>query len=726
MHEQLLFDGDTTECSKWVGAGRSLLKKAVKAGVPVMVMDITPDVRIRVQVVGKIGKIFISAGGEESFVFVILPASDDAPNGWGAPFVDDQGNPINPPLGTVGGTDPEGAVGGKAGKWKFKRNAGLIGGNIDWKGALGTITWEGGPDRYGVVPFGDNQYSRGYSNKVYQKGEQVAETDGNYKILGASLFERVTQEGVSQAWIAVIVKDPFQSKYYVRIKLHNNSLVTTSSPDPTVTDGWLQIGEIAIDNGNNNYNSYGLQATWCFDSTGLKATCVQIYNLADGYGWLPTVLEVTINNDNTITLTAHPQYREDILSERFEEFDLEMINHQNHYPTGVFPECDSGNSGQWIWNENVSGPTYTYSDLFTNIFPFCSDYKNDQLTVFNVTISRSYVTNETVTDELSGTWQVCQDGIPLYKSGSGYKEWSKQLQQNWNETVTLKINSNILRQVTSTKVSTATYTRRMDYTAAFPPGVLLIGDMYTTEETSSVTYNSTTYAISDLDLRYNHYLLHEFTKSGSLTSGVENHQGYTGNPKRWQVNTFLNQTFHITDSFLSKLYLGGIETASFSHAPNYLNSSAPYSFVGALEGAFDVGLLSIRPEWWREYTAEVHVDKANVTRFNEFGYSLNGPHGDRSIAGYSLCYFGYIEQMDDGFVNAYFLGERKPIYAVDSNGNVVISFTYYTWGSAANARPISSIGRTQNYYNFLTQGNLDTLTAITGNNKRYYPVYLIE
>lgn len=36
----------------------------------------------------------------------LLPVSDAAPNGWGKPFFDSEGDPINPPLGTVGGTSP--------------------------------------------------------------------------------------------------------------------------------------------------------------------------------------------------------------------------------------------------------------------------------------------------------------------------------------------------------------------------------------------------------------------------------------------------------------------------------------------------------------------------------------------------------------------------------------------------------------------------------------------
>ena len=38
--------------------------------------------------------------------FVCIPISDSAPNGWGLPSVDGGGTPINPPLGTVGGSSP--------------------------------------------------------------------------------------------------------------------------------------------------------------------------------------------------------------------------------------------------------------------------------------------------------------------------------------------------------------------------------------------------------------------------------------------------------------------------------------------------------------------------------------------------------------------------------------------------------------------------------------------
>ena len=43
----------------------------------------------------------------EGFGFVTIPTADEAPDGWGEPFFDGEGVPINPPLGTIGGQFPQ-------------------------------------------------------------------------------------------------------------------------------------------------------------------------------------------------------------------------------------------------------------------------------------------------------------------------------------------------------------------------------------------------------------------------------------------------------------------------------------------------------------------------------------------------------------------------------------------------------------------------------------------
>ena len=81
---------------------------------------------------------------------LVWPQSDTAPDGWGKPFVV-EGEPVNPPLGTVGGTDPNVAL-----KYTSlieppgitRSVANSLAGNCYWKSDLGgvsrkVISWQG-------------------------------------------------------------------------------------------------------------------------------------------------------------------------------------------------------------------------------------------------------------------------------------------------------------------------------------------------------------------------------------------------------------------------------------------------------------------------------------------------------------------------------------------------------------------------------------------------------
>lgn len=90
----------------------------------------------------------------ETFAFgqqgiIATPASDTARNGWGEPYTDVDGLPIEP--GSINGADPQSLLKepkAEGDVWQDKRKPKLAG-NIDWRGPNGEVlSWVGSPTRY--------------------------------------------------------------------------------------------------------------------------------------------------------------------------------------------------------------------------------------------------------------------------------------------------------------------------------------------------------------------------------------------------------------------------------------------------------------------------------------------------------------------------------------------------------------------------------------------------
>lgn len=81
--------------------------------------------------------------------FICWPISDSAQTGWGLPSVDGLGNPINPPLGTVGGTSPW--VNIQTNSYNLLRFQDYLCGNIYWKSKdseIPILSWIGPQNGY--------------------------------------------------------------------------------------------------------------------------------------------------------------------------------------------------------------------------------------------------------------------------------------------------------------------------------------------------------------------------------------------------------------------------------------------------------------------------------------------------------------------------------------------------------------------------------------------------
>jgi len=183
---KLLLEGDMAECARHV----PLARKQMMVGSAIDTIKTAATASAVSRVNPWKGQIHIKAGSETPVgVYLCLPASDDAPAGWGNPTVDGGGNPINPPLGTVGGTDPTAELTfGQQSHWHIIRRVTLTAGNLDWKGP-------GDPKKRDVLTF-NGPYGRsvvplqGYFGDIwdYTKVIQVNDAIESHRILSQVRF----------------------------------------------------------------------------------------------------------------------------------------------------------------------------------------------------------------------------------------------------------------------------------------------------------------------------------------------------------------------------------------------------------------------------------------------------------------------------------------------------------------------------------------------------------
>lgn len=123
--------------------------------------------------------------------FVTVPASEEALNGWGEPFFDGEGNPINPPLGTAGGPHNQTLLTWRQTAWVAKRfwqydeqwPSGIAYGNVSWAGKTAQF------DSVALSWFAEQRYRYwGFlfvSKTIYYNGYQLC--NAKESVIGAAV-----------------------------------------------------------------------------------------------------------------------------------------------------------------------------------------------------------------------------------------------------------------------------------------------------------------------------------------------------------------------------------------------------------------------------------------------------------------------------------------------------------------------------------------------------------
>lgn len=355
--------GDRSEAAKWAGYATNRLQSVRRLhGKPfVDVSKPSPGITVTVSLQAAVDRIEIRAeGGSFEGAFACVPAAEESYSGWGDPFTDAQGEPINPPYGTEGGDFRDSIVyKKKSATWKNERypsysqfysEEGIEYGEVDWIGPNGEcLTWHGWPQRhpgylptvspilqysdYGQSPtvgqvYKDNtvfrvieatEYDYLYATVVlpdiYRDGKRIANLEP-YVVLGASMRTTENPDGTETTWLQAVVGSlesytGIWKEYFFICEYDDSTTMTevdgvfTEITDYTSTKDLLTAYTVERPQLNMShwfFNESGTQARTCekasLEYAGQSGTGPVFY-----YHPLYHVLDIADNNSVTISTT---------------------------------------------------------------------------------------------------------------------------------------------------------------------------------------------------------------------------------------------------------------------------------------------------------------------------------------------------------------------------------------------------------------------------------------
>lgn len=250
--------------------------------------------------------------------FLTLPRAGAIGQGWGSPFKDPEGNPIEP--GTEGSTTQNNWLFGEyvvdeEGTKEHKTvNLGALQlvGEIDWRSIDdGTrFSWHGPRLRY--FPDPEFDYEDGENSKIYQDGQLIAVAPK--PVLGAAQANfTLAPVLVAQDWLVVVCKDGTSDKIYARpwsaVTKYSEAQITPELlvqlkriNSPSVPDGWRQIGMFQTATVGEPFTP------WFFDGFGTEARCMRTIETQSTGDYIADYqdlvqLRMTISSLGAVTIT---------------------------------------------------------------------------------------------------------------------------------------------------------------------------------------------------------------------------------------------------------------------------------------------------------------------------------------------------------------------------------------------------------------------------------------
>lgn len=172
-------------------------------------------------------------------------------------------------------------------QWVLSKEAGLVAGNIDWKGLYvngkptKVLSWRGPNTRY----FRDTISSYGFYidpfiQVVYQNGKLFAVAP--YPVLGAA----ITRDSDGKEWLIVICKQGRADVVYRKPNKESMSMALYN--EITAPDGWQRIGYFPLSASHDE-----ARTPWFFNGTGTEA---QAMHLRYGFPEKPDRLKIVIHD----------------------------------------------------------------------------------------------------------------------------------------------------------------------------------------------------------------------------------------------------------------------------------------------------------------------------------------------------------------------------------------------------------------------------------------------
>lgn len=248
--------------------------------------------------------------------FYLLPHNDAEPDGWGKPYVDTSGKPVDPPGTPVsaGGTDPHRklAYDADSSQWRVVRFPGdWVYGNVDWRGPQeGTqggvpfklkLSFNGPPTRYFPYP-GFIYGSDASHNEIYIQGKYADVAP--LPVLGASYFEYThpVTSAVTEH-IAVVCRDGLEDVLYIRPR---RSPIAPKVMDSTIRAeamkvyntfttplGWVEVLRVPRQTTDGEKATYP-ETPWFFSENGLECQTIRRFSKEFDNG-VQTVNEIGAN-----------------------------------------------------------------------------------------------------------------------------------------------------------------------------------------------------------------------------------------------------------------------------------------------------------------------------------------------------------------------------------------------------------------------------------------------
>lgn len=625
-----ILTGDKLAAARWLPLGVSLVRRL--AGLfdfSSQTFNPAQGITIRVRVADEHRFVYVDAVNVGKYSLIILPHSDSASSGWGFPIKDGNGDWINKPLGTVGGTTPTAVIRRGGTKWDILRRTEVETANIDWKSSdanIPVVTWWGPINRY--IP----SRTYGTGSMVYINGEEITAPG---VVLGACIQRK------NEKYRLIVITTDYHGYY-----AESSDLNFKSKP-------WVSMGTAAPPTAVGIYGG-----VICFNGSGTKGVQTRHYTSQYVPNFTPMnkfdLFEFDVSTD---TLSVSEIQQPEIEITPAPNQDIYDCQEYTEDTVTVFSKSlQQSGSDWWVYFDYIhTQKKYNYSNGFS-LDDNCTTYRQEYY------IGADYQGDTLKKETVDLYYKVGNLYYRHYYPFRYHKYYGKNYGANYASALALY---NLVSEDNVLDIVVGPYYWDYINTVTLDKDDALIVSGTNNEKWFKDTQNDIT--------------LYEFVRNNLYTYTHPSGQLTNGLQGCWNDEIPDSSEWDRTGSSEDSYIIGNIPYMDIRHD---VFVSAEQEFITPDEPASSMTNKTVR------------VIRNGTTLNSE---TLN------SVAS-SVTSFT-VRNISDLFYT-YDLGA-----AVDKYGNLCLSLAPQNF----------SAGFTN--FNYLTGGNLDSLTEIYGTNKKYMPIY---